>query len=162
LSYSIDPISGDTMVELEECYITTRSLPCGYQVKAGEFLTEFGRINPMHSHAWLWQDQPIINTRVFGSDGMRAPGIRLSQLLQTSWYSQWYLTVQNANGPEMQSFLANPEAFAIDPVGGRPFFYRGVHHITDMLYEGRWENSWTTCCEEVTWLWGLSTALGPN
>src|SRR5262249_54106090 len=69
---------------------------------------------------------------------------------------------QNANGPQMQSFLANPEAFEIDPVGGRPFFYRGVHHITDMLYEGRWENSWTTCCEQVTWLWGLSTALGPN
>ena len=70
----IDPIQGDTVVELEEAFMTTRSLPKGLQLKAGQFLTEFGRINPTHPHAWAWLDQPIINTRVFGPDGMRAPG----------------------------------------------------------------------------------------
>ena len=73
----IDPIQGDTVVELEEAFMTTRSLPHGLQLKAGQFLTEFGRINPTHPHAWAWLDQPIINTRVFGPDGMRAPGVRV-------------------------------------------------------------------------------------
>ena len=47
----IDPIQGDTVVELEEAIMTTRSLPKGLQLKAGQFLTEFGRINPTHPHA---------------------------------------------------------------------------------------------------------------
>ena len=87
--------------------MTTRSLPDGLQLKAGQFLTEFGRINPTHPHAWAWLDQPIINTRVFGPDGMRAPGVRLSWLLPVEWFSQVYLTVQNANGETMASFLAS-------------------------------------------------------
>ena len=39
----------------------------------GQFLTEFGRINPTHPHAWAWLDQPVIEARVFGPDGMRRP-----------------------------------------------------------------------------------------
>ena len=158
----IDPIQGDTVVELEEAFMTTRSLPKGLQLKAGQFLTEFGRINPTHPHAWAWLDQPIINTRVFGPDGMRAPGVRLSRLLPVHWFSQVYVTMQNANGEQMASFLANEEFFAERPIGGRPFVYRDVRSLGDLTYTVRWENSWTTCCEEVTWLLGQSAAFGPN
>src|SRR5262249_19682244 len=44
----IDPIPGDTVVELEEAFATTQSLPADLQLKAGLFLTEFGRMNPTH------------------------------------------------------------------------------------------------------------------
>jgi hypothetical protein len=30
------------------------------------------------------------------------------------------------------------------------------------MYSVRWQTSWTTCCEEATWLFGLSGAFGPN
>ena len=157
-----DPLGGDTVVELEEAFMTTRSLPDGLQVKAGQFLTEFGRNNPTHPHAWAWLDQPIINTRLFGPDGMRAPGARLSWLLPVSWFSQFYVAMQNSNGEAMSSFLANQPFFEERPIGGRPFVYRDVHSIGDMTYSVRWENSWTACDEEVTWLFGMSGAFGPN
>ena len=44
----IDPIDGSTAVELAEAFMTTRSLPDGLQLKLGQFLTEFGRMNPTH------------------------------------------------------------------------------------------------------------------
>jgi len=158
----LDPITGETAIELEEAFMTTRTLPCGYQLKAGHFLTEFGRINPTHPHAWAWLDQPIIATRVFGPDGMRAPGARLSRLLPVDWFSQVSVSMQNANGETMSSFLASEEFFEERPIGGRPFVYRDVHSLGDLTYSVRWENSWTTCCEEVTWLIGHSAAYGPN
>ena len=158
----IDPIPGETIVELEEAFLTTRALPKGLQLKAGHFLTEFGRTNPTHPHAWAWLDQPIINTRVFGPDGMRAPGARLSWLVPVEWFSQVLATMQNANGEQMASFLANDEYFEERPIGGRPYVYRPVRNLGDMLYSVRWENSWTDCCEQVTWLLGMSGAFGPN
>src|SRR5688572_30808974 len=67
----LDPIEGETVVELEEAFLTTTSLPAGLQLELGTFFTEFGRLNPRHPHAWDWLDQPVINTRIFGPDGMR-------------------------------------------------------------------------------------------
>ena len=101
--------------------MTSQSLPYGLQLKAGLFLTEFGIINPTHSHAWQWLDQPVIISRFFGGDGMRAPGARLSWLTPLPWYSEFLASVQNANGETMPSFLANEEVFEERPIGGRPF-----------------------------------------
>lgn len=158
----IDPIQGESVTELEEAFFTTRSLGKGLQLKAGQYLTEFGRNNPTHPHAWAWLDQPVIATRFFGPDGMRAPGARMSWLLPVPWFSQVYIGMQNANGESMPSFLANQEYFDERPVGGRPFVYRQVHSIGDLTYSARWENSWTRCNEQVTWLFGMSGAFGPN
>lgn len=158
----LDPIQGETVVELEEAFMTTRSLPHGFQIKAGHFLTEFGRINATHPHAWAWLDQPIIATRVFGPDGMRAPGIRTSWLVPVEWFSQVYATMQNANGETMPSYLANDEYYQERPIGGRPFVEREVHSLGDMAYTFRWENSWTRCNDEITWMLGGSISLGPN
>ena len=38
-------------VEIEEAYATTLDLPANLQVRAGQFLTRFGRINATHPHA---------------------------------------------------------------------------------------------------------------
>jgi hypothetical protein len=160
--YFLDPLEGETIVELEECFFTTRSLPYGLQLEGGTFFTEFGRINPNHPHAWLWQDQPIINSRLFGADGMRGPGVRLGWLLPVQWFSQVHVGVQNANGETTTSFLANDEVFTERPVGGRPFVERDVRSLQDMIYLARWENSWNTHADEVTWLVGTSALFGPN
>src|SRR5262245_43837482 len=81
---------GDTRLELEEAFATTQSLPLGLQVKAGFFLTEFGLINPTHVHAWDWVDQPVILSRLFGEDGLRQAGLRVSWLAPLPWFSQFY------------------------------------------------------------------------
>jgi hypothetical protein len=100
--------------EMEEAFATTQALPAGLQLKAGYYLTEFGRLNPTHPHAWQWLDQPVVNTRLFGAEGTRAAGARLGALLPLPWYSEFSAGVQNAGGETMPSFLAEPTVGAED------------------------------------------------
>ena len=159
--YFLDPISGESKFELEEAFFTTQKLPYGLQLKGGQFFTEFGMINPQHPHQWQWQDAPLINTRLFGPDGMRGPGARLAWLTPLPWFSEVYFGVQNANGETMASFLANDEFFEERPVGGRPFVDRDVRSLKDLVYSGRWVNSWDLS-DEITTKMGLSGLYGPN
>lgn len=159
--YALDPAAGETEVELEEAFITSQALPFDLQLKAGMFLTEFGRLNPVHPHAWDWQDQPLILTRVFGADGMRAPGVRLSWLLPTPNYTELLLTVQNANGAQMTSFLASDAAYAERPIGGRAFAPQDVRSLGDLVYAARLQTAWDLSDASSTAL-GSSVAFGPN
>ncbi len=159
--YALDPLTGESKVELEEAFLTTQSLPLGLQFKAGHYLTEFGLVNPTHPHAWHWLDQPIINTRLFGPDGMRAPGGRIGWLIPVPWFSELYLGVQNANGEAMASFLANEEFFEERPIGGLAHTGREVRNLGDLVYSSRLENAWDLG-KEWTVKWGLSAAHGPN
>ena len=159
--YLIDPVVGDTRVELEEAFLTTQALPYGLQLKGGFYLTEFGLINPTHPHAWDWLDQPVIKTRLFGPDGMRQAGVRLGWLTPLPWFSELYVNVQNANGETASSFLANEEFFAERPIGGRPFVKRDVKSLKDLLYSIRWENFWNLS-DTVSTKLGVSGLFGPN
>src|SRR3954454_14584108 len=40
----------ETEVEVEEAFAQTTTLPFNLQVKAGQFFSAFGRINPTHPH----------------------------------------------------------------------------------------------------------------
>jgi hypothetical protein len=157
----LDAETGDTQVELEEAFLTTQALPCDLQLKAGTFLTEFGRMNPTHPHAWDWQDQPVILTRVFGGDGMRAPGARLSWLLPTDNYTELFATVQNANGEQMTSYLASDAAYSERPIGGRAFTEQPVRSFGDLVYSARLVSSWDFGEASSTAI-GASMAFGPN
>ncbi len=157
----LDPLTGETRIELEEAFMTTQSLPYGLQLEAGHFFTEFGRLNPRHPHQWHWQDQPIINTRFFGPDGMRGPGFRLGWLMPFSWFSELHFGVQNANGETMISFLANEEFFNERPLGNRPFVNRVVKNLKDLAYLARMDNSWDIT-DDVTIKLGFSGLYGPN
>ena len=159
--FFLDPLEGETVVELEEAFMTTTSLPYGLQLEAGHFFTEFGRINPQHPHRWHWQDQPVINTRLFGPDGMRGPGLRLGWLMPLSWFSELHFGMQNANGETMASFLANDEFFEERAIGGRTFVEREVKSSKDMLYLARLDNSWDVT-DDTTMKIGLSGLYGPN
>ncbi|MBI2902174.1 MAG: hypothetical protein HYY12_01115 [Candidatus Methylomirabilis oxyfera] len=159
--YLIDPVAGETRVELEEAFLTTQALPYGLQLEAGFFFTEFGIINPTHPHAWDWLDQPVMNTRLFGPDGLRQAGLRLGWLTPLPWYSEVHVGMQNANGETASSFLANGEFFEERPIGGRPFVERDVRSSKDLLYLARWVNSWNLS-DAVTTKVGLSGLYGPN
>jgi hypothetical protein len=157
----LDPLTGESKVELEEAFFTTQKLPYGLQLKGGHFFTEFGRLNPQHPHQWDWQDQPVINTRLFGPDGMRGPGFRLSWLTPFPWFSELSFGMQNANGETMASFLANEEFFDERPIGGRPFVNRDVRSLKDLAYHARSANSWDLS-DEVSTVLGFSGLYGPN
>ncbi|MBL8751627.1 MAG: hypothetical protein JNK78_20910 [Planctomycetes bacterium] len=157
----LDAEDGESVVELEEAYLQTQQLPAGLQLRAGTFLTEFGRINPTHPHAWDWQDQPVVMTRFFGADGMRGPGARLSWLVPGDTYGEVFLGVQNANGETMPSFLANEEVYEERAIGGRLFAEREVRAANDLVYTMRAATAFDLT-ETTSLGLGASALLGPN
>lgn len=161
LIFFLDPAEGETEVELEEVFVTTQALPYDLQLEIGHFFTEFGRQNAQHPHQWDWQDQPVINNRFFGPDGMRAPGLRLAWLTPLSWHSEVHLGMQNANGETMGSFLANDEFFEDRAVAGRPFADRDVKSLEDFVYLMRWTNS-VDLSDELSGTFGVSGLWGAN
>ena len=157
----LDAEQGESVVELEEAYLQTQQLPAGLQVKAGSYLTEFGRINPTHPHAWDWQDQPVVNTRFFGPDGMRGPGARVSWLVPTEQYAELTFGAQNANGETMPSFLANEQVYDEHPVAGRLFTAREVRSLGDLVYTARAATAFDFG-ETTSLALGASAVFGPN
>jgi hypothetical protein len=73
-------------IEMEEAYFTTRSLPLGFQIKAGKFLSGFGRINEQHSHYLDFAERPLIVTSFFGDEGLNEIGARMSWVAPTQFY----------------------------------------------------------------------------
>ncbi|WKZ17556.1 MAG: hypothetical protein QY310_08925 [Candidatus Jettenia sp. CY-1] len=149
---------GESSLEVEEAYLTSLSLPLNLQVKAGTFFTEFGRQNQLHPHAWNFADQPLVNGRFLGPDGMRNPGARLSWLAPTNNYMELFFTVQNSQGETVHSFR-----FEEDGTGlfGREAVETRVHSMEDLLYVPRIATSFDIT-DEQTVLLGASAAFGPN
>ncbi len=148
---------GETGVELEEAYFLTTSLPANLQLKGGQFFTEFGRQNPQHPHSWTFVDQPLVLNRMFGPDGLRGQGVRLSWLVPTSWYLEAMVTLQNSVGETMSSFRSeeSPEIHGGVPVE------REVEELQDMLLAPRITTSFELTSTQ-TLLVGVSGAFGPN
>ncbi|MBI4582870.1 MAG: hypothetical protein HY717_02380 [Planctomycetes bacterium] len=160
LVYFIDA-GGESQVELEEAFLTTQSLPFGLQIEAGQSFAEFGRINPIHPHAWHWIDQPIINSRLFGEDGLRGPGFRIGLLTPLPWFSELHFGMLNASGETAASFFSSAGAFDERPIGGRPFVDQEVRSLNDLLYLARWDHGFDVT-ETVSAKTGASGLYGPN
>ena len=166
LIYFLDP-EGESRFEVEEAFLQTITLPfgleeLGFQLEGGHFFTEFGRINPRHPHAWDWQDQPFILSRLFGEDGLRGPGFRVGWLLPLlPWQAELHGGMQNAKGETMVSFLGNDEVFEERAVGGRPFADRRVRSLADFSYLVRLANG-VDLTDTITAQLGGSALFGPN
>lgn len=91
--------SGQT--EIEEGYVTSEELPYDLLpqntgLKLGKFFAAFGKHNLFHAHQFPFIDQPLINRTVFGSEGLKEPGLGVNYLLPASWFSE--LTFQGMAG----------------------------------------------------------------
>ncbi|MCH7521136.1 MAG: hypothetical protein IIB42_05480, partial [Candidatus Marinimicrobia bacterium] len=140
-----------------EAFLTTQTLPYGLQVKAGTYFTEFGRLNPQHPHSWSYVDQPVINTRLLGGDGLRGPGVRVAWLSPLPWYAELFLGLQNANGETAVSFLGTEE----ESILGGFIVDHEVASLSDLLRSVRWLNSLSLGSETTVNL-GVSGLWGPN
>lgn len=152
----LDP-AGETGVELEEMYLLTSSLPGNLQLKVGQFFAEFGRQNPQHPHAWGFADQPLVLNRMFGGEGLRGQGARLSWLLPTGFYAEAMLGVLNSTGETTHSFRSEGSA----EITGAVPFARDVTNAGDLLYVPRLAASFDLTDNQVLLL-GVSGAFGPN
>ncbi len=154
--YNLDE-NGETGIELEEAYFLTTSLPGNLQIKAGQFYTEFGRQNPQHPHSWAFVDQPLVLNRMFGPDGLRSQGARVSWLVPTSWYTEALVSVLNSTGGTTFSFRSDESP---DIHGGAPVA-SGVGAVQDLLFVPRIATSIDLTDTQVL-LVGASAAFGPN
>jgi len=135
-------------VEIEEVYATTMSLPARFQLRVGQFLTRFGRINPTHPHSWDFIDQNLTIGRVFGGEGNRGLGLELSWLAPTPWYVELVGSVTGAAGESTaRSFYG-----ATDLGFKSPLDLQSTVAITQFF----------PLSPDLSLAWGLSGAFGPN
>jgi hypothetical protein len=147
-----------TEVEVEEAFLQTTSLPFNLQLKAGQFFSAFGRINPTHPHTWDFADAPLVHGRLLGPDGLRGVGAQVSWIVPVPWYSQLIFAVQNGRGGTGYSFR--------NPGDGGIFFDRmttdrEARGLQDFVWIPRWENSVDLSPTQVV-LAGVSGAFGSN
>jgi hypothetical protein len=134
---------------LEEAYFTTRKLPYGFQVKAGQYLASFGRVNEQHEHYWDFANRPLIATALFGEEGLNELGAQLTWVAPASWYLVFGAEV--LNGTNEQSFgtagFSDPNnTVAIDAVQGPNCYVGFIRSSFDI--------------EDASVLLGISNAMG--
>jgi hypothetical protein len=135
-------------VEIEEAYATTLALPYGLQVRAGQFLTRFGRLNNTHPHAWTFVDQPFAIGRIFGGEGNRGLGVETSWLAPTPWYVELVGSATDATGEgTARSFYGATDL--------------GVYGPRDLQLTGA-AKQFFELSDDLSLAWGLSFATGPN
>lgn len=149
---------GETVVELEEAWAQTTSLPWGLQVRAGQFYTDFGRENQKHVHQQDFVDQPFVIGRMFGGDGQREIGAKVGWLTPLPWYSEFTFGLQNCLGETMVSFCGEAAEgigeFANVTGDPQDFFDR-------VVWSARWLNGFDLG-DTVSANIGASFVSGPN
>ena len=88
-------------VDIEEGYVTSEQLPYDLLprdtgLKLGKFYAGFGKHNILHTHQFPFINRPLINQAVFGDEGLKEPGMGVSYLLPSPWFSE--LTFQGLAG----------------------------------------------------------------
>lgn len=135
-------------VEVEEAYGKTLKLPFHLQVRAGQFLTRFGRINATHPHAWDFVDQTFAVSRIFGSEGNRGLGAELSWLTPLPWFLELLISSTGAAGEGTARSFYGPDDL-------------GVHSPLDLQWTAA-AKQFFELSEELSLVFGLSAATGPS
>ncbi|MBC8094878.1 MAG: hypothetical protein H7Y43_03600 [Akkermansiaceae bacterium] len=158
---------GESFLELEEAWLETVSLPAHLQIRAGQFLSEFGRQNTQHPHSWSFVDAPLVSARFLGPDGLRNPGARVSWLMPLPFYSELFLGIQNSHGETAAGFRSAGHSHGGEVEESLPFGFRhpdndrGVKGLGDLLFTPRYVTAFDLS-DSQTLMLGASAALGPN
>ncbi len=120
---------GDT--EIEEGYVTSDQLPYDLlprdtSLKLGKFYTAFGKHNLLHRHQFPFIDRPLINQAAFGDEGLNEPGLGLSYLLPTPWFSE--VAFQGVAGENKNLFLTSNDS---KPRGAYLGHWKNFFDVTD-------------------------------
>ncbi len=166
LLFGLDPDS-ESYFELEEAWMETVSLPWNLQIRAGEILTAFGRVNGQHLHSWAFVDEPVVNGRFLGPDGLRNPGARLAWLAPTPFFAELSLDIQDSQGETAASFRTAGDTHGDSADDDLPFGFRhtdndrGVKSFDDLLLTPHLSMSFELT-DSQTLVLGASAAFGPN
>lgn len=87
-SLALEQEDGDTKVEVEEAYAETLGLPWGFNTRFGRWFSNIGYLNRQHSHAWDFQDQPLVYRGFLGNQYFD-DGVQLTWLAPTDMFLQF-------------------------------------------------------------------------
>jgi hypothetical protein len=76
---------GEVVVELEEAWVETLSLPGGMSVRMGRFFSDIGYLNSKHFHSWDFADQPLAYQVYLGNQYID-DGLQFRWLAPTDFY----------------------------------------------------------------------------
>jgi hypothetical protein len=100
---------------VEEAYLTTLSLPAGFQVRAGTFFSPFGRLNQQHPHVWDFADAPLAMDRLLSVEQLKGPGVDVAWLAPLSWFAELHLSGQTTKPAfepnELRTLVARLQQF---------------------------------------------------
>jgi hypothetical protein len=156
LSGAVDPyfrfdgfvVFGEEGVEVEEAYATSLALPWNLQLRAGKFLTRFGRINATHPHGWTFADQVLVLGKFFGGEASSGLGAELSVLLPLPWWVELSAAMTDAGGATTARSFFGGSGFEVEGMG-------------DFLYTLA-AKQFFPLGDDWSLMVGLSAALGPN
>ena len=135
-------------VEVEEAYATTLGLPLKSQLRIGQMLTRFGRLNNSHPHGWDFVDQPFVLGRVMGGESNRGLGVEASTLLPLPWYVELVASETMAAGESSARSFYGPEDLGVAGLGD-------LQTTVALKQFFPMSDDWSL-------FWGLSWAGGPN
>ncbi|MCM8769540.1 MAG: hypothetical protein NC911_07740 [Candidatus Omnitrophica bacterium] len=102
--------------KLEEGYISFFNLPGNFGLQAGKRLLDFGKINQMHQHHYLFVDKPLATEAYLGEHGMIGNGASINYLFPLPFFLQasvgyWVLEGHKCEGGQLHSFAPTADAF---------------------------------------------------
>lgn len=77
---------GSIEFEVEEAYATFSNLPFSTGLKAGRKLIDFGRINHIHIHEWLFLNTPLVYSNFLGEHSLSGDGAAVDLLLPLPFF----------------------------------------------------------------------------
>ena len=97
-------------VEIEEAYVTSRNLPYSLRARGGKFLSDFGRLNNQHHHAWSFSDMPLVYEAFLGNHGINEIGAQLQWIAPTENYLMFGVEALQGKNEAMfgNGAIANP------------------------------------------------------
>ncbi|MFT3769283.1 MAG: hypothetical protein QM820_27910 [Minicystis sp.] len=146
--FNANIVFGPEGVEVEEAYATATALPGGLQLRAGQLLTRFGRINPTHPHAWDFVDQPLVIGKMLGGDGNRGLGAEVSWLTPLPWHTEIVVSETMVRG----------ECCARSFSGDKDIDVKSPGDLETMIALKQFH----ALSPDWSLAYGLSAALGPN
>jgi hypothetical protein len=82
---------------VEEAYLTSLNLPAGFQLRAGQLFSPFGRLNPQHPHVWDFVDAPLARGRLLADEVLSGPGVDVAWLAPLPWFAELHVAGQGTS-----------------------------------------------------------------
>ncbi len=128
----LETSDSETELVLEEAFIQTLTMPAGFSIRAGRFLSDIGYLNNQHPHTDAFVNRPAAYRAFLGSHYFD-DGIRLNYVAPTDLY--WTMGVEAFKGKKLR---------AADEHGERQFDTTGVYSFNtkfggDIGIESSWQ-----------------------